>query len=70
MKDYDFFAERHVILKGRASGILRRVYDNKGSFTLSPPKEIMRSAGLTPNTLYETIILKEGGIAIIPIKDD
>lgn len=69
MKEY-MQAEEQITFRGRASGILRRVYDNKGSFALSPPKEIMRSIGLTPNTLYETIILKEGGIAIIPIKDD
>lgn len=59
-----------ISLSGRKSGIVRRVNENKGAWGVCPPKEIMRAVDLTPDTPYETIILHNGGVAIIPVKLD
>lgn len=53
--------------KGRDTGIIRKIDDN---WKIFPPREIMRANGLLPNTYYTTIILQNGGIALIPINLD
>lgn len=53
-----------VELKGRPSGIIRKISDD---WKIFPPRELMRGNGLLPNTYYTTIILDNGGIALIPV---
>lgn len=49
--------------KGYETGIIRKLNDD---WKIFPPRECMRSAGLLPNTPYMTIMLRDGGIALIP----
>lgn len=49
--------------RGSATGIIRKISDD---WKIFPPRECMRSAGLLPNTFYMTIMLRDGGIALIP----
>ena len=56
-----------VELKGRPSYIIRKISDDWKVF---PPRELMRGNGLLPNTYYTTIILDNGGIALIPVTLD
>lgn len=49
--------------KGYETGIIRKITDD---WKIFPPRESMRSAGLLPNTPYMTIMLRDGGIALIP----
>lgn len=53
-----------VELEGRPSGIIRQITDDWKVF---PPRELMRANGLLPNTSFTTIILDNGGIALIPV---
>ena len=55
-----------VKLKGYETGIIRKTSDD---WRIYPPRECMRTAGLLPNTEYMTIILNNGGIALIPYND-
>ena len=52
-----------VELKGYETGIIRQLTED---WKIYPPRECMRSAGLLPNCKYMTIILDNGGIALIP----
>ena len=49
--------------KGYETGIIRKLTDD---WKIFPPRECMRTAGLLPNTPYMTIMLRNGGIALIP----
>lgn len=49
--------------KGYETGIIRKLSDD---WKIFPPRECMRSAGLSPNTPYMTVMLQNGGIALIP----
>lgn len=49
--------------KGYETGIIRKLSDD---WKIFPPRETMRTAGLLPNTYYNTIMLQSGGIALIP----
>jgi hypothetical protein len=49
--------------KGHETGIIRKITDDWAIF---PSRECMRTAGLLPNTYYMTIMLRDGGIALIP----
>ena len=55
-----------IELKGRETGIIRKLTED---WKIYPPRECMRSAGLLPNTEYMTIMLDNGGIALIPLND-
>lgn len=56
----------NIELKGRETGIIRKLTED---WKIFPPRECMRAAGLLPNTEYMTIMLDNGGIALIPLND-
>lgn len=53
--------------KGYETGIIRKLSDD---WKIFPPRECMRAAGLLPNIPYMTIMLRDGGIALIPYKTE
>ena len=57
----------NVNLKGHETGIIRRLSED---WKIYPPRECMRTAGLLPNTEYMTIMLNNGGIALIPLSNE
>ena len=49
--------------KSYETDIIRKISED---WKIFPPRECMRAAGLLPNTYYMTIMLRDGGIALIP----
>lgn len=61
------FVFKKITLEGYSTGIIRGLTED---WKIYPPREVMRAAGLLPNTKYVTVKLDNGGIALIPLKEE